>query len=397
MVTFLRLCVALLAVWASPAGARTLSPLEAKLEVVLDPQAAAPREREMILATLRGTFDIEIARYEIEVPRMPGFDWVQLTRDAWRAERVDGRQVRVMERRIAFFPRRTGSLTILPVRDQLTIAEADGGRSFTMIQSEPVTVAVEPALAGPGEWWLPAKMIELSDRWDKGPGELEPGATVVRRVTLWVLGATADMLPPQPPMREPWLITFVGSEQRTTELTWGGPISTVTWEWTFQPRTGEPGVLPKVEIPFFDTLDRQAHAVTLMAMPIAVAGFGENRIEEWREGFARVWVPVLAAALGAGLVLAVALPGVRVSTVDELRRRTSRLIPSRAERALMRAARAGDLAAFRVAAAEVLRRAGRGGGSPLEPVDRALFGPGSHRAVPRADLLAIARDIRRHA
>ncbi|UOM35562.1 hypothetical protein [Acuticoccus sp. I52.16.1] len=388
--------LAALAALAGPAVARPLTPREASLEIVLDPLTAPPREREMILATLRGTFedDVAIARYEIEIPRMPGFDWMQLTRDAWRAERVDGRQVRIMERRLAFFPRRAGSLTIQPVRDVLTIADPEGGRSVTEIRSEALTVEVEGALASDGAWWLPAKMIELSDRWDKGPGQLEPGATVTRRVTLWVLGATAEMLPPQPPMREPWLITFVGAEERTTELTWGGPISTVTWEWTFQPKTGEPGVLPQVEIPFFDTLDREVHAVTLPATPIAVLGFGENRVEAWRDGFGRGWAVVVAGVLGVALVLGAALSGVRLATTDELRRRVARVVPTRRERALMRAARAGDLAAFRSNAATLLRARPPAETFALERVDRALFA----RAAPapdRAELVALARALRR--
>ncbi len=289
-----------------------------------------------------------------------------------------------------------GKLTILPVRDSLTVATPGGGRSLQQIHSAPVTVEVEPALATGDAWWLPAKMIELSDKWDKGPGQLEPGATVTRRVTLWVLGATAEMLPPQPPMREPWLITFIGAEQRTTELTWGGPISTVTWEWTFQPRTGEPGVLPKVEIPFFDTLDREVHAVTLPATPIAVTGFGENRVEEWRVGFARWWVVIAAAVAGAGLVLLLALARARVASGAELRRRLARVVPSRAERELMRAARAGDLAAFRAAATPLLRRDPALAASwPLAPVDRVLFGSPAPHAVGRAELTALALDLRR--
>ncbi|WP_075220288.1 BatD family protein [Acuticoccus yangtzensis] len=393
MVMMRLILAALLAVSAGwPAAAATLSPKDARIEVVLDERGAPPVVREMVLATLRVTFEVEVARYEVEIPRMPGLEWMQLTQDVWRADRIEGRQVRVMERRLAFFPQRAGVLTIAPVKDHLSIPSPEGGWDDHVISSAPVTLAVAPAPVQDDAWWMPVKMIEMSDRWDKGPGQLEPNATVTRRVTLWALGATAEMLPPQPQMREPWLITFVAPEKRTTELTWGGPISTVTWQWTFQPITGEPGVLPAVEIPFYDTLEREAHVVTLPAVPIAVTGFAENRAEGWREGFGRAWLALAAAGAGVVVALGLALPGARMASRAELERRVRRVVPSRAERAMMRAARRGDLAAFRTAAA-----AEGAGPGDLAAVDRALFGPPGAPVPERAALRALARRLRADA
>ncbi|MEM9223955.1 MAG: hypothetical protein AAGB11_16365 [Pseudomonadota bacterium] len=360
------------------AQAHDLTVRDAKIEVVLDEPDAIPREREMVLATLRGTYDLEIALEKITIPRMPGVDWVQLTRDAWRSERVDGRQVRIMERRIAFFPQTEGEATILPIHQELTLVEADGGWVPHVISSPPVTLTVAPKLGEAGAWWMPAKMVELSDKWNKGPGQLSPGETVVRRITLWVLGATSEMLPPQPPMREPWLITFQSPEKRTTELTWGGPISTVTWEWTFQPTTGEPGVIPGVTLPFFDTLDRKMHDIELLAAPIAVSGFGENVAASWQPDFEGTNAVIAAGVAGALLTLLVALPGLRVQTAREIRHAVARFIPSKNERALRQAARTGDTVAFRRAAVAVFEERGLMNEAQrmelLAPLDREIFG-----------------------
>ena len=392
------LVVALLLI--GPAAARELTPRDARLEVVLDDPAAVPLVKEMVLATLRGTYDarLPITLEEVEIPRMGDFEWVQLDRDAWKEERIDGRQLRIMERRIAFFPQRAGNITIRPIVQHLTVD--DGGHwEEHDVASPPVTVKVEPALAAAGEWWLPAKMIEMSDKWDKEPDKLAKGATVVRRVTLWALGVTPGMLPPQPPMREPWLITFAAPDERTTELTWGGPISTVTWEWTFQPITGESGVIPPVEIPFYDTLEREPHTILLQAAPIAFEGVTDNTADRWREGFGGTWMLVLAALLGALAVVFTLAPGLRLRTRAEVGRRIRALRPDGTALALGRAARRGDVAAFRAAALALLDRRGiveeTERHALLEPLDRSLFGASA--AAPsdiRRDLAALARRLR---
>lgn len=390
------LALVVIALGVAPARAE-LPVADARLELILDPRDTPPREKEMVLATLRGVYDVPITLHEVVIPRMPDFDWVQLTRDAWSTERIGGRQLQVMERRIAFFPRRSGELTIRPIDHELSVAEPTGGWTEHVVKSPPVTISVEPRLGEEGTWWLPAKMVELSDKWNKGPGELRPGETAVRRVTLWVLGATVEMLPPQPEIREPWLITFVSPEERTTELTWGGPISTVTWEWTFQPITGEPGVIPPVELPFFDTLERSMEKVTLPATPIAVVGFGENISQRWRNGFDGTWLVLLAGIAGCAVALGVALPGLRLATAHELKRTARRVLPDPALWAMGHGARTGDTATFRKAAVVFVdRHAGVDAAERarlLEPLDRQLFGAGEEPPT-AADLLAARAELR---
>lgn len=394
MVIWARLIlVTVLVLGPNAVGARSLSSV-ATLEVVLDHPGRTIVEKEMVLATIRGTYGVTIARETLTIPRMGGVDWIQLGRDAWSRQTVGGRQVDVMERRVAFFPRRAGTVKIAPIRHTLTLAEPNGRRSVREVHSSPIALAVRPA-PRTGEWWLPAAAVEMTDTWSKPPGALAYTETVTRRVTIWALGATPEMLPPQPPMREPWLVTFVSPERRTSELTPAGPLSTVTWEWTFNPITGEPGVLPEVAIPWFDTGARASRTVLLPAAPIARAGLGTNTAAVWRESVGGRFALVFSGLLGVFAVLAVGLPGRRIRSARECRRWLRAVWPQPGLRALHRAARSGNAALVRAAAVRVLDDAHAPPAvrrSVLEPLDRHLFGP---PPAPGIDLRACASQVKR--
>ena len=83
---------------------------------------------EMIPVTVRGEYTRQITLESLTFPGSDDYDWMQLARDQWRDEQIDGRTVRVFERHIAVFPRHAGSLTIAPVTHHLTVVGADNLR-----------------------------------------------------------------------------------------------------------------------------------------------------------------------------------------------------------------------------------------------------------------------------
>lgn len=354
-----------------------LAPDQARIEVTLEAPEQKPFDRQMVLATIRGIYFVNISLEELTIPRMPGLGWMMLTQADWREATIDGRRARVMERRIAFFPQRPGQLTILPVVHRLQLVDARGERVWHAIRSAPLPIAVAPAPAAPGEPWLPLAALEFSDRWDKDSGKLQDGESAERTVVLKALGATAEMLPTQPPMRQPWMITFSRPEQRKTELTPLGPLTTVVWQWTMRPTTGEPGVIPEVVIPWYDTREGKPRTIVLKAAPFGYQSFRDNNAEHWRPGFGGIPLVTGAALLGALFALVVLTPGQRIRSSGEIVRLVRRCLPDPHRLALRRAARRRDLGAFRRAATSLMAEAGL---TPddrarlLEPVDRRLFG-----------------------
>ncbi|MCF8480110.1 MAG: hypothetical protein K9H25_06740 [Rhodospirillum sp.] len=297
---------------------------DAWIEANIDraPGAPPPYQGEMVLVTVKGYYhDFRIGKEHLSTPSTASFDWVQLGRDSWTDAMVDGRKYTVVTRKLALFPRESGKLTIEPFLHHLTLIDGDGQWFTRDITSSPETLEVLPPPADPSRsWWLPARSITFSDVWDRDPATLKDNETATRTVTITALGANPQTLPPTPALRERWLITFTEPEQRTVQPTEAGPETTVTWIWRLRPITGEPGVIPEVRIPWFDTKDRVPKEIVLAAAPIGNQGFGGNTTAHWANHFegGPLLTAVALAGLGLGLWLTLSGRSLRFEAPDPI-------------------------------------------------------------------------------
>jgi hypothetical protein len=364
-----RLAILLLLLVAAAADAR------AETLRLLVPEMT-PVVGEMIPLTVRGEYTSRIALETLTFPDSDAYDWMQLARDDWREERVDGRTVLVLERRIALFPRKPGPVTIGPLTHHLTVFADGGGRAQLDVLAEALTVEVAPFPADGVP--LAASALTLEDSLSATPGALRDGENLIRRVTLTADGTLPHFLPPRPTLRAPWLISFSAPEVREMKPTSQGPVTTVVWEWHLRPKTGEPAVLPPIDIPWFDTVSRQMQTAEIPAIPFGYASFSADRSGTERLPGAQVATAfaVFAAGLLAGLVLTLAGASPhRKSRVLKLLKRRSPLDPT--HRALKTAARTENLTALRAAAERYLARR-RDLGLPVPDavtadLDRALY------------------------
>ncbi|MBD1547595.1 BatD family protein [Roseibium aggregatum] len=310
---------------------------------------------EMVPVIVRGEYTRRIALETLTFPDSDAYDWMQLAKDQWRDERVDGRAVKVFERRIALFPRRAGQLTIGPLTHRLTVAAAGGGREVLDVQAEPLTIQVTPFPAQGSP--LAASFLEVEDDLSTQPGKLRDGETLVRRVTLRAGGTLPHLLPARPVIRQPWLISFTAPEVRKMKPTPYGPETTVVWEWHLRPKTGEPGVLPAIEIPWFDTSTRQMGEAEIPAIPFGYASFAGNRagVDRLPPAQTTAAFGMLGAGLLTGLLFGFAGASRRRGTaLLQILKRWSPIDPTRRE--LRTAARGQDLMALRSAAERYLAR-----------------------------------------
>lgn len=379
----IRLALLLLVLLAGPLRAepsRPLAPGEARLLVLHD--HGNPVVAEMVRLTLRGEYDLTVSLEQLRFPDSDAYDWMQIDRDRWFKERIGGRMIQVFERDIALFPRRAGMLTVPAITHDLTHVLDKGVREKRSVTSVPAQITVRPF---PGDRRpLAAHALVLTDELSAQPGKLQQDEVLTRRVTIEALGALAHHLPPRPDLQQPWLISFTQPELRETIPTPQGPVSRVVWEWQLRPRTGEPGVLPAVAFPWFDTDSRQMEVAPMKPIPFGFAGFGANFGAREADGvrFRLILTGLVALAFGAALT---ACLWDRIPSLAPLLRALRRS-PHLAE--MEQAVRAGDLRALRAAAARHV--AWRGAASPrqgrlLGQLDQGIFGAG-----PSADL-----DLRR--
>ncbi len=394
MVALPRLCAAILVVILAALAALLPRAALAEDRLRLIIPEMRPVVGEMIPVTIRGEYGGAISLSSITFPDSPSYDWMQVARDRWAQERVDGRLVGVFERRIAVFPRVSGSLTIGPVTHHLTKAEGMTRPTFD-VTAAPVTLSVTP-YPGAGRP-LAARHLTVQDEFSKDPMELREGETLTRRITLTAEGTMGHLLPPRPEIREPWLISFTAPEIRETRLTAEGPVAVAVWEWSMRPHTGEVGSLMPIQFPWFNTLIREMRGAVTLPVQIGLGGFGDNMAGA--SAPPRNLARSAAGAFAGGLVLAllVTLAGQKAGGWRQARHRLAARLPNPHRRALAQAAAADDLAALRRVARDFAaheRSFGRAvGDEALGDLNRAIYG--RQGAEPDFDRRDFAERLRR--
>jgi hypothetical protein len=360
--------IRILLAWAMLASA-ALAQCDTRLMILHD--HGTPVVSEMVELTIRGEYDLTVSLEDMEFPNSPDYDWIQVARDDWHKERVNGRLLQIFERKVALFPRRDGPLTVGPVSHKLTYVLDNGQRAETTVTAPPISLAVRPFPADAPP--LSARQLTLTDELSAEPGRLKKDEILTRRVTVEALGTLSHHLPARPDLSEPWLILFSQPEIRETVLTEAGPVARVVWEWQLRPRTGEPAILHAEAISWFDTDSRQVEVAPLKPIPFGFVGFGSNFGASDQVAW-RNW-PLAAAALGGGMAasLALMLQGRGLMPLAGIRRRIRRRLPGPHARAMHRAAVAGDLPALRAAADRHLRWRGQPAPPIMADLDRQLF------------------------
>ncbi len=119
----------------------------------------------------------------------------------YQADR-NGVQYRVLERRYAIFPERSGSLLIPPMQLSGRLIERPSDRLWqptvrgrrVHVQSEPLTLEISPRPATyTGDFWLPARRITLSQKISDSE-KLHVGEPVTRTIILDAVGLEENML-----------------------------------------------------------------------------------------------------------------------------------------------------------------------------------------------------------
>ena len=391
---------------ALPAHAEMeVAPDDLRLRIEVEPRPNTPYTEEMVLIRIRGTYKIPITLENLVQPPLDGFGWMQLGPDRWFHSRIRGQKVLELERIMALFPERAGTLTIAPFTHELTLSEPDGTRFTRALKSAPVEIEIAEA-PGPPETWLPARKIRVEDRWSNAPEQLAPGAAALRLVTVTIDGVQPETMPPMPELTGAGAFILPHPERRLTELRPTGPVTRVYWRWSIRPDRGRSGYVDPLTFAYYDAEAREPRTITLSAQKVAYAGtdlpLGErpgDAAAPVSQAAPRSTAPVASALIPiapvAGFLggLALLLGGTRIASRETLRRKWQGLIGTPIERAFRRSVRIGnataarhharriidtDLAAARYGALEADRAY-----APLfAPLDAGLYGKGAKASLP---------------
>lgn len=357
---------------------KTVLPSELELSVTVEEADAVPLVREMVLINIRGVFRRHITREQLIQPDFEGFSWAQLGPDSWKDERIDGKKVKVLTRRMAIYPDRAGTLTIGAFTHKLTLTDEGDDWFDHEIQSEPITLTVAEAPAH-DEWWFPVRSLKVADDWSNAPDQLTPGEGVLRVVRIEALGVTPEMIPPMPDLESPSAMIFPHPEKRLVELTPEGPVTYAFWRWTIRPSNDTSTIVEPLTFSYFDTVHRDLREVTISAQRVAygtVTGQSAPQSTQTESTPSRLpgWFAAMLGALVFGFGTAIGLKGRQLVGMRALQRFP--LFDPLARR-MKTAARQGDTVGLRRVSAEILGRDGAlaDRAELLQTLDQSVFDP----------------------
>jgi hypothetical protein len=171
------------------------------IELALDPAEGPYYVHAQLSLTVRIFYQQNLTEAAINPPTPQPASVRLLDEIPFQAER-NGVRYRVLERRYAIFPERSGELLIPPLQLSGRLIERPADRLWQpsvrgrriRVASEPLTLAVQPRPAEyTGEHWLPARRITLSQQMSDAD-DLRVGEPVTRSVIIDAAGLEENML-----------------------------------------------------------------------------------------------------------------------------------------------------------------------------------------------------------
>ncbi len=253
----------------------------------------------------------------------------------------NGIRYRVLERRYAIFPERSGELEIPPLELSGRLIERPADRLWqpsvrgrrVKFESEPlnITVLPKPALYQ-GEYWLPARRITLSQQISN-VDELRVGEPVTRTIILDAVGLEENMLEEPVWPETPRARIYPDQPQGINRDDGQWVLGHKEFRYAVVPEESGELVLPQIRLDWWDTSTNQARTAILPEHRVVVAAskLVKDIISTGKAGISSpalvspgVSGPAIASALLRWRILALAFAVLWLITLGLLLRRGAR-------------------------------------------------------------------------
>jgi hypothetical protein len=237
------------------------------MEVEALPQSAYVQSQ--IIFTLRLFVGIGTGRATLSTPEIDGVEAIveRLGEDANYSTVRGGRNFVVRERSYAVFAQEPGDLTIGPVVFEVMVIPNRGFSRVQRYSSDTVTVDVLPAVAPPAEYpqavWLPARRVELSERWSEDVAALEMGIPLTRALTIEADGLLETQLPDLEIVQAEGIRQYADQPELDRSVTNSGLTVQRTERFAVIAQQAGMVELPAVELPWWNVDARQWEVATI--------------------------------------------------------------------------------------------------------------------------------------
>ena len=165
-----------------------------------------PYIQSQVFYTLKLYTKVNISQARLNEPELSDAVIERLGEDSNYNTQIDGVDYSVTERKYAFFPQKSGKLTIKPLvlTAEVLVNNAQGFNPFfnsqmsktKRVESKAITLDVKPVPAEfKGQHWLSAEQVIFKQEWSGDIAQLKVGEPITRTLSLVAKGTTVGQLP----------------------------------------------------------------------------------------------------------------------------------------------------------------------------------------------------------
>ena len=255
------------------------------IEVMLEPETGPYYVHSQLGLVVRIFYQTNLTEAAINPPALTQASVRLLDEVPYQADR-NGNRYRVLERRYAIFPERSGNLIIpsMQLSGRLIERLSDRlwqptvrGRRVT-VESEPIHLEINPRPPEfKGEFWLPARRITLSQKIsDKD--QLHVGEPVTRTVIIDVVGLEENMLEEPRWPEIPNTRIYPDQPQGISRDDGDWVLGHKEFRYAIAPEEAGELVLPEIHLDWWDTVAHQQrtailpeHRITVLPSELSLA------------------------------------------------------------------------------------------------------------------------------
>lgn len=237
--------------------------------------------REQLLLTTRLYVAGELTSGNLSEPRAEGAVVESLGEQSDAQELIGATRYRVIERRYALFPEKSGRLEIeAPVfsgeiadRSQRQTLFGFGTPSRSVYAAgKSLGVLVEPPPAqAQGSFWLPASQVVISESLSPADGPWRVGEALTRTITLRFYGQLHTQLPELPSLAPDGVQSFAETPQDKTSSTPRGVVAERVYRRAIIPAQAGEMTLPALELPWWNVDQDATQIARLPARRLTIA------------------------------------------------------------------------------------------------------------------------------
>ncbi len=247
------------------------------IELLLEPESGPYYVHSQLGLIVRIFYQSNLTEAAINPPAPTQASVRLLDEVPYQAER-SGNRYRVLERRYAIFPERSGTLTIPPMQLSGRLIERPSDRLWQptvrgrrlKVESDPLNLEIRPRpVEFTGDYWLPARRITLSQQISDS-GKLHVGEPVTRTVIMDAVGLEENMLEEPRWPEVPNVRIYPDQPQGISRDDGEWVLGHKEFRYAVVPEQPGSLVLPEIRLDWWDTVSQKQQTATLPAHTLEV-------------------------------------------------------------------------------------------------------------------------------